>query len=87
MYKIINVTDKQGNPKTYFIEDMKTIHPTLSGELINRELFESGYCMSLKWNDASEKMLQTSWIENYEEVDNILTVTTRNSIYILERID
>ena len=88
MYKITNVTDRNGNVKEEFIEEMKEYHPSLSGEILHHKDLRSGMIpvLCLRWNDASGKMLRTSTVEDYEEMEDIITITTRNSIYTLERI-
>lgn len=91
MYKIINVTDREGNVKEKFMKELEAAHPGMSGKLLyplNKNLvdtFLTGLC--LVWTDNSDKMLRTSTILDYSEQDNLIIVTTLNSIYTLEKID
>lgn len=85
-YKIIDVTDKDGNTKTDFISQMKQNHPCMSGYILYPELLEPGAFLLLVWNDCSEKMLRTSRVEKITCGFNKMKVTTRNSIYVLEKI-
>lgn len=90
MYKIINVTDREGNVKEEFMKEMAAAHPGMSGKLlypINKNLVNT-YLISLclVWTDRSDKMLRTSTILDYSEQDNLIIVTTMNSIYTLEKI-
>ena len=84
MYKIVNITDREGNIKQDFIDEIKLTHPNMSGEIINKELLKAHICMDFMWNDNSGKMLETSSIEEYIENDDKVKVVTRNSIYYLE---
>lgn len=85
MYKIINVTDKEGNIKQEFINEIKSVHPNLSGELLLSESPIVGKCLYFVWNDNSGKILRTSTIESYNNNGDIIQVTTQNSIYYLEK--
>ena len=38
MYKIVNVTDKEGHIKQDFIDELKSVHLNLSGEILYPEL-------------------------------------------------
>ena len=89
MYKIINVTDREGNVKEKFMEELEVMHPGMCGKLlypITKELMGM-IRMCFIWTDNSDKVLRTSIIEDYEVKGNIVTVTTANSIYTLERMD
>lgn len=85
-YKIINVTDRAGNVKKEFMEKLQETHPEMSGVLLYPISEESVEMMSLffLWTDQSDKILRTTTIMGYEESNNIITVTTRNSVYTLE---
>lgn len=87
MYKIVRITDKDGNDKTDFFKEMKECHPNMSGEILYPELIRVGGCFCLLWNDDSGKMLRTSAIEKYENDNGNVKVVTRNSIYCLEEIE
>ena len=86
MYRIISITDREGNDKTDFFNEMKSIHPNMSGEILYTELTKVGTCFCLLWVDDTDKMLRTSSIEKYQNDDDKVEVVTRNSIYFLERI-
>lgn len=86
MYKIIGITDKDGNDKVDFFASMKSCHPNMSGEILYPELVRVGGCFCLLWDDDSGKMLRTSTIEKYENDNGKVEVVTRNSIYYLEEI-
>ena len=85
-YKIVNVTDRAGNIKEEFMAELQEVHPSMSGVLlypISKKSIER-IPLCLIWTDQSDKMLRTSTIMGYEESNNIITVTTRNSVYTLE---
>lgn len=91
MYKIINVTDRDGNVKEEFMKELAAAHPEMSGVLlypINKNLVNT-FLMSLclVWTDNSDRMLRTSSILDYSEQDNLIILTTVNSIYTLEKIN
>lgn len=88
MYKIINVTDKEGNVKEEFMEELRETHPDMAGKLLYPITKETiGLIrMCLLWTDNSDKILRTSIVEDYEMKGNIVTVTTENSIYTLEKV-
>ena len=85
-YKISNVTDRAGNVREEFMAELKAVHPDMSGVLLYPISKKSVEMIPLcfVWADQSDKMLRTSTIMGYREVGNIITVTTRNSIYTLE---
>ncbi len=85
MYKIVNVTDKEGNVKHDFINKLKAVHPNLSGEIPYPELTKPGGRLCFLWNDNTYKILTTSTIEEYENNGDNIKVVTRNSIYYLEK--
>lgn len=86
MYRIIKILDKNGNSKDDYFEEVKSRHPTMSGEILYPELIRVGGCFRFLWNDASGKVLTTSTIEEYENNNGKVKVVTRNSIYYLEEI-
>ena len=86
IYRIVNITDREGNDKTDFFNEVKSIHPNMSGEILYPELTKVGTCFCLLWDDDTDKMLRTSTIENYQNDGDKVEVVTRNSIYVLERI-
>ena len=85
-YKITNITDRAGNVKEEFMAELKAAHPEMSGVLLYPISKESVDMMPLclLWTDRSDKMLRTSTIAGYNEAGDIITVTTRNSVYTLE---
>ena len=89
-YRIVNVTDKDFNVKQDFIEQMKQSHPSMSGEILYPDCLTPGTFLMLVWDDCSGKMLRTSRVEKItgkiESGDQYLIITTRNSIYTLEKI-
>lgn len=85
MYKIVNVTNKQGNIKQDFINEMKSVHPNLTGEIMYPKYNIPGNCFCFVWNDDTDKMLRTSTIEEYDDNGSTIKVVTRNSIYYLEK--
>ena len=90
MYKVINVTDRDGNVKEEFMKELKAEHPDMCGVLlypINKNLVNTFLTrLCLVWTDNSDRMLRTSSILDYSEQDNLIILTTVNSIYTLEKI-
>ena len=86
MYKIIYLTDRDGNVKEAFIQEMKQNHPNMCGELLFSGWLEIGSSLCLVWDDDSNKMLRTSRIVNdvIREEGKII-VTSMNTIYTLEK--
>lgn len=84
MYKVINITDRKGNVKKEFLEELRQVHPDMSGLLLYP--LSSANRLCLLWADKSEKILRTSLIESYKEDVYTVTVVTENSIYTLERV-
>lgn len=88
MYKITNVTDKNGNVKEEFFNKMKSLHPELTGTIFHLDLFRATMInapLLFIWNDDTNKALRTSTVQDFcEDGDNIV-VTTRNSIYYLTK--
>ena len=86
IYKIISITDREGNDKIDFFNEMKSVHPSMSGEILYPKLTKVGGHFCFMWDDDTNKMLRTSTIEKYQNDGDIVEVITRNSIYVLERI-
>ena len=86
MYKIIKNKDRKGNDKTDFYNEIKSLHPGMSGEILYPQYNKVGNCFCLLWDDDKNKMLRTSSIEEYTDDGDKVEVVTRNSIYVLERI-
>ena len=92
MYKITNVTDKQGVVKKEFINDMKSKHgDELLGDFIYYDYMKSNIehkpSCCFEWADDSGKMMRTSYVESVTEYDNIIKITTRNSVYEFEKVE
>lgn len=86
MYKITNVTDRDGNVKEVFMQKMKQSHPSMCGELLFSGWMEIGSRLCLVWDDNSNKMLRTSPIvDDVIREEGKIIVTTMNSIYTLEK--
>ena len=89
MYKIINVTDRDGNVKEEFMKELETNHPEMAGQLlypITKDL-KGLIRMCFVWTDNSDTVLSTSIVEDYQETKELLKVITENSIYTLEKIN
>lgn len=86
MYRIVSIADREGNDKIDFFNEMKSVHPSMSGEILYPELIKAGTHFCLLWDDDTDKMLRTSTIEKYQNDGDKVEVVTRNSIYVLERI-
>ena len=87
MYKIISIKDREGNDKTDFYNEIKSLHPNMSGEILYPEHIKVGGVFCLVWSDNTKRMLQTSTIERYENNKEKIEVVTRNSIYILKKVE
>ena len=88
MYRIVNITDREGNVKQEFINELKVIHPELVGKILNKEVLKSDLfmsCLHFKWADDSNKMLKTSMVIDYVEDNDKIIVTTINSVYTFEK--
>ena len=88
MYRITNVTDKEGNVKQEFIDELKVVHPKLVGKILNKEVLKSDLfvgCLHFEWADDSNKMLKTSIVMDYVEDNDKIIVTTMNSVYTFEK--
>jgi hypothetical protein len=88
MYKIISITDRDGNVKEEFIKELEVAHPNMTGQLlypITKEVVGM-IRMCFIWADRSNKVLRTSIVEGYQETSELLKVITENSIYILEKV-
>lgn len=86
MYIIENVTDREGNIKVDFINELKQLHPKLESNIIYKEFLSIGNFLCFLWNDDSEKMLRTSAIIDINYDDNIMIIETKNSVYYLRKI-
>ena len=91
MYKITNITDRQGVVKQEFINDMKSAHgDELLGDFIYYDYMKSNIehkpSCCFEWADDSGKMMRTSEVESVTEYDNIIKIATRNSVYTFEKV-
>lgn len=85
-HRIISIKDREGIEKIDTYNELKSIHPNMSGEILYRELMQPGYHLCFVWDDDTGKMMRTSTIESYNDDDNTVEVVTRNSIYLFENI-
>jgi len=90
LYKIISITDKQGNDKSHYATSE---HPQLLGDFYCLSTFRcdvlSGYepyCCFI-WEDNPNKMMMTSRVESISEWDNKIKIVTKNSIYVFEEVN
>lgn len=86
MYKITNITDRDGNVKYDFINKLKEKHPELLGEFLDGEIIQ-GVGLYFLWADNTGRMLRTSTVCNYIENEDRVIVTTRNSVYTFEEVE
>ena len=88
MHKFVikSITDHQGVPKQEFFDELNEKHPGLMGEILYPDLIDVFGYLFFGWNDNSGKMLRTSKISEVEETENSYVITTRNSIYTLEKV-
>ena len=84
MYKLTNVTDREGNIKVEFMESLKDEHPEMNGYFLYP--ISTAIRLCFIWADKSDTMMRTSPVDKYKEVNGVLKVKTQNSIYTLERI-
>ena len=89
MYKIISITDSQGNDKSH---STRQSHPQLLGEFENLNLLKGEiangnhpHCYFI-WADDSNKMMRTSRVESMSEWDDKIKIVTMNSCYVFERV-
>ena len=94
MYKITNVTDRQGVVKQDFIDDMKLKHgEELLGDFIDYQCMKFwsdanyGISCGFEWADDSGKMLRTSKVESVAEYGDTIKIATRNSVYEFEKVE
>ena len=90
MYKIISITDSQGNDKS---ESARQAHPQLLGEFENLNLLKDEIANGTQprcyfiWADDSNKMLRTSRVQSITEYNNIVKIVTMNSVYTFEKVE
>ena len=94
MYKITSVTDKSGNIKQDFIDNMKLKHgEELRGDFYYLYMLKSGvangtspHCCFI-WADDSDKMMRTSRVQSMSEWDEKIKIVTMNSVYVFEKVE
>ena len=94
IYKIVSITDKQGNQKLEPFEDCLKLHPNMEGEFIDFELMCKYIVANIPtkccfvWNDNTYKRMRTSSVEYIigKLGDEEIEVATRNSIYKFELV-
>ena len=89
MYKIIQITDKQGIPKSHYAT---LDHPQLLGDFYYLDMLKSGvtngyepHCCFI-WADNPDKMMRTSRVQSMSEWDDKIKIVTMNSMYVFERV-
>lgn len=87
IYKIVSVTDKNGNVDHERISAIKDICESMAGEILYPDMVRPGNCLCVLWDNHSGRMMRTSVIESVKSNDKRIKVTTRNTIYELEEID
>lgn len=86
LYKVISVTDREGNIKQDAINEMREICDSLVGEILYPEFVKEDYRLCLAWNNDSGRMMRTSLIESVDKENGYMKIVTRNSIYELEEV-
>lgn len=87
LYKIVSVTDKSGNIKIDSMSQMMEVCSSLVGEVLYLGTYEAGDRFCMLWNNGSGRMLRTSPMEcALKNENNHIVVTTRNSIFYLEKV-
>ena len=90
MYKIISITDKQGNDKSHYVTQS---HPQLLGDFYYLDMLKSGvtngyepHCCFI-WADDTDKTMRTSSVQSISEWDGKIKIVTMNSCYVFERVE
>ena len=89
MYKIISITDSQGNDKSH---STRQSHPELLGDFYYLDMLKSGVsngtqpCCCFIWEDNPDKMMRTSRVQSMSEWDDKIKIVTMNSCYVFERV-
>ena len=84
IYKITSIKDREGRNKKEFYQKLKSVHPTMTGEILYPILDAKSGCLCFAWNDDSNKMLRTSPIQEFSNVNGTIEVISENSIYTLK---
>ena len=87
LYRIVLVTDKNGEVNQERIDAIKDICESMAGEIVYPEHVIPGNCLCLLWNNDTGRMMRTSSIESVESNDKRMKVVTRNTIYYLEAVE
>jgi len=85
MYKIIKVTDRNGNEKKSAIEQIKEICPEMTGTILYKDLNSIGSRFCFLWSGDSGRMMRTSPIVEITEDSDEIHVVTINTEYWLEK--
>ena len=87
MYKIVQIIDKNFNPKPLPAEHGDLIGKFVWDNYTNK--IEIGYPCFFLWNDNSGKMMRTSRVEEVLELEytHQILVTTQNSVYLFTEVD
>lgn len=90
MYKIVSITDKQGNDKSHYAT---LSHPQLLGDFYYLDMLKSGVANGTQprccfiWADDTDKMMRTSPVQSMSEYDGKIKVVTENSVYVFEKAE
>lgn len=85
MYKIVNITDKNGNRKDNFYKELSNTHPDMIG--MPPENIKVGSSLLFFWDDDTTKILKTSPVTNRKINRESIVVETENSIYYLQKVE
>ncbi|MEY8352511.1 hypothetical protein AALB39_04050 [Lachnospiraceae bacterium 54-53] len=85
MYKVTNVTDRNGNVKHEAIKEIMELCADMTGEILYPEFMKPGNRFCFLWSGDSGRMMRTSLIDDFVEDGNVLHVTTMNTEYWLEK--
>lgn len=86
-YKLVSVTDKNGEDKVEWYAELKASHPEMTGEIVYEEALREGLHLVFLWSDTSHKWLRTTALEKYTNLNNTVVAITKNSIYKFEKVE
>ncbi len=87
MYKVTNVTDRNGNIKHDAIAEIKELSPDMTGTILYPEFMKPDNRFCFLWSGDSGRMMRTSLIEVVDENGDVLHITTKNTEYWLEKME
>lgn len=87
VYKIINVKDHNNHVKTDLYNKLEQAHPNMLGTILNEMPIVIGEPLRFLWADNSNKILVTSTVTGYMRKNDFIQVVTKNSIYILKKVE